>query len=158
MSGKELRVGFACTGSFCTFGQMFPAMEETAKRFGTVIPILSEYSGRHRYPVRKGGGVCRRNGADLRPAAPEQHHSSRAHWAGKAAGCAGHRPCTGNTLAKMGGRRYGQLGDHGRKGSPAQRAAGAVGDFHQRWIGGLSAQSGGAELPEKYLPDSLPPG
>ena len=44
MSGKELRVGFACTGSFCTFGQMFPAMEETAKRFGTVIPILSEYS------------------------------------------------------------------------------------------------------------------
>lgn len=44
MNGKELRVGFACTGSFCTFGQVFPVMEETAKRFGTVIPILSEYS------------------------------------------------------------------------------------------------------------------
>lgn len=44
MNGKELRVGFACTGSFCTFGQVFPVLEETAKRFGTVIPILSEYS------------------------------------------------------------------------------------------------------------------
>ncbi len=44
MNFKELRVGFACTGSFCTFGKVFPAMEATVKQFGEVIPILSEYS------------------------------------------------------------------------------------------------------------------
>lgn len=44
MNLKELRVGFAFTGSFCTFEQVFPAMEQTVKQFGAVIPILSEYS------------------------------------------------------------------------------------------------------------------
>lgn len=44
MNEKELRVGFAFTGSFCTFDQVLPAMEACADRFGQVIPILSEYS------------------------------------------------------------------------------------------------------------------
>lgn len=44
MNEKELRVGFAITGSFCTFDQVLPAMEACAERFGEVIPILSEYS------------------------------------------------------------------------------------------------------------------
>lgn len=39
---REERVGFALTGSFCTFGQTMGALAEMAGEYRTVIPILSE--------------------------------------------------------------------------------------------------------------------
>ncbi|MBP3319107.1 MAG: dipicolinate synthase subunit B, partial [Ruminiclostridium sp.] len=41
---EEIRVGFALTGSFCTFEKALAAMEETAVRYPNSLPILSEAS------------------------------------------------------------------------------------------------------------------
>ena len=38
-----MRIGFAMCGSFCTYEQVFPVMEELAK-VHTLIPIFSEIS------------------------------------------------------------------------------------------------------------------
>lgn len=101
MNGKELRVGFACTGSFCTFGQVFPVLEETAKQFGTVIPILSEYSAATDTRFGKAADfasemerICGRPPLStitgVEPIGPE-----------KLLDVLVIAPCTGNTLAKM---------------------------------------------------------
>lgn len=42
MNCKELRVGFAFCGSFCTMSKALGALEQTAARFGPVTPIVSE--------------------------------------------------------------------------------------------------------------------
>ena len=42
MNCKELRVGFAFCGSFCTMSRALDALEQTAARFGPVTPIVSE--------------------------------------------------------------------------------------------------------------------
>lgn len=42
---EKIRVGFAFCGSYCTYGQVLPALEATADQFGCVTPILSEHSG-----------------------------------------------------------------------------------------------------------------
>ena len=42
MSG--VTVGFALTGSYCTYSQVIPVVEELQRRFGRVVPILSEHS------------------------------------------------------------------------------------------------------------------
>lgn len=42
MNWKELRVGFAFCGSFCTMSRALDALEQTAARFGPVTPIVSE--------------------------------------------------------------------------------------------------------------------
>ena len=42
MNLKELRVGFAFCGSFCTMDRALNALEQTAARFGPVAPIVSE--------------------------------------------------------------------------------------------------------------------
>lgn len=39
---KDTRVGFALTGSFCTLEKAMQAMEETAKAYPCLTPILSE--------------------------------------------------------------------------------------------------------------------
>ena len=38
MNLKELRVGFAFCGSFCTMDRALNALEQTAARFGPVAP------------------------------------------------------------------------------------------------------------------------
>ena len=38
----DARIGFALTGSYCTFGQVFPVLEALAERYGSVQPIFSE--------------------------------------------------------------------------------------------------------------------
>lgn len=40
----SLKVGFALTGSFCTFDKVLPQMERLAEAGYEVIPIMSEYS------------------------------------------------------------------------------------------------------------------
>ena len=42
MNQKQLRVGFAFCGSFCTMSKALGALERTAARFGPVTPIVSE--------------------------------------------------------------------------------------------------------------------
>lgn len=44
MRAAEIRVGFGLTGSYCTYSKVFEALEEMKKRFGVVVPILSEHS------------------------------------------------------------------------------------------------------------------
>ena len=41
----EKTVGFALCGSFCTFAESLTALEQAAREFEQVIPILSEISG-----------------------------------------------------------------------------------------------------------------
>lgn len=38
----DARIGFALTGSYCTFGQVFPVLEELAAHFAWIQPIFSE--------------------------------------------------------------------------------------------------------------------
>ena len=42
MNYKELKVGFAFCGSFCTMSKALDALEQTVARFGPVTPIVSE--------------------------------------------------------------------------------------------------------------------
>ena len=42
MNDPTCRVGFAFTGSFCTFSAVMAALEEVKARFGDVTPIVSE--------------------------------------------------------------------------------------------------------------------
>lgn len=101
MRAEELRVGFAVCGSYCTFSQVFPVMEEMARIYGTVQPIFSERSAVT--DTRFGSA------------------SSFLEWAERCTGCRpilsireaepiGPKklldvlviaPCTGNTLAKL---------------------------------------------------------
>ena len=41
----DARVGFALTGSFCTLEKAIRAMEETAREYPNMVPILSETTG-----------------------------------------------------------------------------------------------------------------
>ncbi|MBR1780560.1 MAG: dipicolinate synthase subunit B [Oscillospiraceae bacterium] len=41
---RTLRIGFALTGSYCTFHRVFPVMERLAAEYGEVWPIFSERS------------------------------------------------------------------------------------------------------------------
>ena len=101
MNQQKLRVGFACTGSFCTYGQILPVIAETVKRYDTVIPILSEYSA----------------ATDTRFGAAADFAAELEHLCGQPPLCSIQAvepigpeklldvlvvaPCTGNTLAKL---------------------------------------------------------
>lgn len=41
MKFKDLKIGFALTGSFCTFSKVLPIMSELVKEGASVIPIMS---------------------------------------------------------------------------------------------------------------------
>ena len=41
----DARVGFALTGSFCTLEKAIRAMEETAREYPNMVPILSQTTG-----------------------------------------------------------------------------------------------------------------
>lgn len=101
MNWKELRVGFAFTGSFCTFEQVFPAMEETAQKFGTVIPILSEYSAAT--DTRFGAASTFAGEMERICGRPPLHSITGVEPIGpqKLLDVLVIAPCTGNTLGKM---------------------------------------------------------
>ena len=44
MKLKNKTVGFAVTGSFCTFSKVFPEVEELVKEGAKVMPVMSEIS------------------------------------------------------------------------------------------------------------------
>ena len=94
-------VGFAMTGSFCTFASVFEELERLTKTFSNVVPILSEISG----------------SVDTRFGTAEEHIASITELCGrrplrtiKEVEPIGPKglldlliiaPCTGNTLSKM---------------------------------------------------------
>ena len=101
MRPEELRVGFAICGSYCTFSQVFPVLEQLAERYGAVQPIFSE-----------------------RSAVTDTRFGSASTFVERAEQCTGRRPilsireaepigpqklldvlviapCTGNTLSKL---------------------------------------------------------
>ena len=41
MSVKGLRIGFALTGSSCNFSNIFPVIEDLAKKGADIYPIIS---------------------------------------------------------------------------------------------------------------------
>ncbi len=41
---KKASVGFAFCGSYCTYDQVFPALQKTVEQYETVLPIVSEHS------------------------------------------------------------------------------------------------------------------
>ena len=95
-----MTVGFAMCGSFCTYSQVFPVMEELSKQYD-LIPILSEisYSTDSRFGtapehIHTAESICGRNcihtiGA-AEPIGPKKLLDALII-----------APCTGNTLAKL---------------------------------------------------------
>lgn len=99
----QARVGFALTGSFCTFEKALRAMEETARVYPNILPIFSETAG----------------STDTRFGSSEDFLQAAAEICGhgvidsvRAAEPIGPKglldvlviaPCTGNTLAKLAG-------------------------------------------------------
>ena len=95
-----MEIGFAMCGSFCTFDQVFPVMEELAQKYH-VTPIFSFASasvdsrfgiaGEH---LKKAEAICGRKAlqtiAEVEPIGPKKLLDALIV-----------APCTGNTLAKL---------------------------------------------------------
>lgn len=95
-----MNIGFALCGSFCTFSQVFPVMEQLAQQH-TLIPIFSPASygtdtrfGTAREHIRRAAEIC---GSDplytlpqVEPIGPKKLLDALVI-----------APCTGNTLAKL---------------------------------------------------------
>jgi len=95
-----MTIGFALCGSFCTYGQVFPVMEQLAKDY-EIIPIFSNIS--HTVDSRFGNGsqfyqqaaaICKNTPittiAAAEPIGPKKLLDALVI-----------APCTGNTLAKL---------------------------------------------------------
>ena len=101
MNRKELRVGFAFCGSFCTMSRALDALEQTAARFGPVTPIVSQavastdtrFGAAHDF-MREMERICGRRVistvAGAEPIGPKGLLDALVIC-----------PCTGNTLAKL---------------------------------------------------------
>lgn len=98
---REEVVGFAMTGSFCTFGVVFQELERFVTVFPKVIPILSEISGsldtrfgRAQEHVERMSRLCGRKPlstiGEVEPIGPKGLLDLLVI-----------APCTGNTLSKM---------------------------------------------------------
>lgn len=95
-----MTVGFAMSGSFCTFDKVFPAMEAVAKEHD-VIPIFSEMSyatdtrfGKAKTHIQKATDICGKAPLwkieEVEPFGPKKILDALII-----------APCTGNTLAKL---------------------------------------------------------
>lgn len=95
-----MTIGFAVCGSFCTFANMFPAMEAVAKEH-TVIPIFSQISyttdtrfGSAATHIAKAAQICGQHPLhaieEVEPFGPKKILDALII-----------APCTGNTLAKL---------------------------------------------------------
>lgn len=98
---ESLRVGFALTGSFCTFEKALRAMEATAKVYPRLLPIFSETAGatdtrfgRSTDFLQAATEICGHGVIDsiraAEPIGPKQLLDVLVI-----------APCTGNTLAKL---------------------------------------------------------
>ena len=101
MNDPTCRVGFAFTGSFCTFSAVMTALEAVKARFGDVTPIVSEAAGSldtrfgtaHDW-LREMERICDKRVIDSLPKAepigPKKLLDALVIC-----------PCTGNTLGKL---------------------------------------------------------
>lgn len=101
MKAAEVRVGFAMTGSYCTYGKVFPVLEALTKQYGVILPILSEHSahtdtrfGTSADHQRKMEQLCGRKALTTIPEVESIGPKKLLDVLVIA-------PCTGNTLAKM---------------------------------------------------------
>ena len=96
-----MTIGFALCGSFCTYAQVFPAMEAVKDKFENVIPIFSTASGSldSRFGaasehLRRAEAICGRPPIrtipEAEPIGPKKLLDALVI-----------APCTGNTLAKL---------------------------------------------------------
>ena len=98
---NELTIGFAMTGSFCTFSRVLDALEVLRERYPNIIPIMSTvsygtdtrfgsaYDFRHRLEAICGHEVLH-TVAQVEPFGPKKLLDALIV-----------APCTGNTLAKL---------------------------------------------------------
>ena len=101
MNDKELKVGFAFCGSFCTMAKALDALEQTRARFGPVTPIVSEtvastdtrFGNAHDF-MREMERLCDRRVID-------SIKGAEAIGPQKLLDVLVVAPCTGNTLAKL---------------------------------------------------------
>ena len=95
-----MTIGFAMCGSFCTYANVFPVMEQLAKEHD-VIPIFSQIShttdsrfGTAREHIQRAAEICGRDPlytiAQVEPIGPKKLLDALVI-----------APCTGNTLAKL---------------------------------------------------------
>ncbi len=95
-----MNIGFALCGSFCTYSQIFPVMEQLARQH-TVIPIFSHSSytidsrfGTAQEHIQKATAICGHAPlhtiAEVEPIGPKKLLDALVI-----------APCTGNTLAKL---------------------------------------------------------
>ena len=95
-----MNIGFAFCGSFCTFEQVFPVMEEIASQH-TVIPIFSDTTyttdsrfGTHQANIDRVEEICRQKPLhtipQVEPIGPKKLLDALII-----------APCTGNTIAKL---------------------------------------------------------
>lgn len=99
----QARVGFALTGSFCTFEKALRAMEETARVYPNILPIFSETAGstdtrfgRSEDFLQAAAEICGHGVIDSVRAAEPIGPKGLLDVLVIA-------PCTGNTLAKLAG-------------------------------------------------------
>ncbi len=95
-----MNIGFAMCGSFCTYAQVFPVMEDLARQY-TLTPIFSQIScitdsrfGTAQEHIRRAEAICGREPlhtiAQVEPIGPKKLLDALII-----------APCTGNTLAKL---------------------------------------------------------
>ena len=95
-----MHIGFAMTGSFCTFGRVFPIIEDLVKEY-TVVPILSPAActvdsrfGQATDHIRRITDICGMSPlteiSQVEPIGPKKLLDALII-----------APCTGNTLAKL---------------------------------------------------------
>ncbi len=95
-----MNIGFAMCGSFCTYDQVFPAMQALAEKH-TLIPIFSDCSyttdsrfGAHSEHIQKAEEICGSSVlhtiGQVEPIGPKKMLDALVI-----------APCTGNTLAKL---------------------------------------------------------
>lgn len=101
VSDTPVRVGFAFTGSFCTFSAAMAALEAVKARFGDVTPIVSENSaafdtrfGNAHDWIREMERICDKRVID---AIPKAEPIGPKKLLDALVIC----PCTGNTLGKL---------------------------------------------------------
>ncbi len=101
MSGRQTRVGFGLTGSYCTLHKVLPALEAVQERFGEVTPLLSEHCAST--DTRFGSAEDLRREVERICGRPPLLTIAQAEPIGpkKLLDALVIAPCTGNTLAKL---------------------------------------------------------
>lgn len=146
---SDMTIGFAITGSFCTFKAVFPQMNLLVEHGYHVLPIMSEnvYTtdtrfGRAADWVAQAEEVCGEKVihtiVQAEPIGPK-----------KLLDLLILAPCTGNTLGKLACGIYDTGADAGGEKPQAQRAARAHCGFDERRFGRRGGGHRAADEPER---------